>query len=83
MLLSSLMLPFVAATSLACGPFPTNAYAAATAASLMIGWTCLLTWADRRPFERSCPGETPCLMSHVMGALETIVFVRFISISRY
>ncbi len=34
-------------------PGPDYAYATQTGASLMLGWTVLLAWADRKPLERS------------------------------
>jgi hypothetical protein len=33
-------------------PGPDYRYAMYLAASLMLGWTCLLIWADRKPLER-------------------------------
>jgi hypothetical protein len=33
-------------------PGPDYRYAMYLAASLMLGWTCLLLWADRKPLER-------------------------------
>lgn len=44
-------------------------YAMGMGASLMVGWTALLIWADRRPLERK--GVLPLTVLPVIGGLAT------------
>jgi hypothetical protein len=50
-----MLVPSVGAAAYGLGDFrpgPEYRYAMGLAASLMLGWTCLLLWAARRPLER-------------------------------
>jgi hypothetical protein len=46
-------------------PSPEYRYATALAAALMLGWTALLLWADRRPLERR--GVLPLTVLAIAG----------------
>ena len=55
-------------------------YALGLAASLMLGWTFLLLWADRRPLERkgvvlltACPVVTGLLLATIYSAVSGLV----------
>lgn len=50
-----MLVPRIGAATYGLGDFrpgPEYRYAMGLAASLMLGWTCLLLWADQRPLER-------------------------------